>query len=162
FATQDRDSIIWVYDLEGDKPPRKLTLAGMNISPIWNRDGRSITFGSGTGRDWGIFQQLADGTGRAERLTMDDQSIPQVWPEAWSPDGRTLLLETAGTGTVGTGRIMMLSLDGEKKLKPLLTDSPPGLRQRNSAFSPDGRWLAYNSMRTPNTGASRVFVEPFP
>jgi Tol biopolymer transport system component len=159
FATQDgRDSIVWIYDLKGDRPPRKLTLAGSNIYPIWNRDGRSITFAWVTAGDWGIFQQLADGTGTAERLTAG-QNTPQVVPEAWGPDGRTLLLATLVPGA-GTGGIMMLSLDGEKKLKPLLADSPPGLRQGNSAFSPDGRWLAYNSFG--NAGASRVFVEPFP
>src|SRR5262249_15806518 len=45
FATQDNiQSIIWVYDLKGDKPPRRLTFEGRNSSPIWSRDGRYVAF----------------------------------------------------------------------------------------------------------------------
>jgi serine/threonine-protein kinase len=161
FSTEDgRDTVIWIYDLKSQSPPRRLTFEGRNSYPIWTRDGRSITFQSIRDGDRGIFQQPADGSGKAERLTPAEQSSPPI-PEAWTPDGRTLLFSIGGTG-VSSRAIMMLSLE-DTKVKGLVTNPPSGFRQANSSLSPDGRWVAYNSNDTlrGNSGF-RVFVEPFP
>jgi Tol biopolymer transport system component len=163
FVTQDsRDSIVWVYDLKRDKPPRRLTFEGRNAFPIWTRDGRSITFQSDRSGTRGIYQQPADGNGTAERLTTPDQGIPQI-PDSWNSDGRTLLLSSANvTGGTLAGSIMTLSLDGEKKVKPLFAAPSPGVSQFNAAFSPDGRWFAYSSFENIGLATPRIFVEPFP
>jgi Tol biopolymer transport system component len=159
YATDDgRDAIIWIYDLKGDSPPRRLTFTGRNLYPIWSSDSRFITFQSSSGGDRGIYHQRADGTGSAERLTTADQSSPHI-PDSWSPDGRTLSFSITGTGAMSRV-IMTVSLDGDKKPKALLT-APPGLAQGNSEFSPDGRWFAYNS-NEPDGRVFHVFVQSFP
>jgi len=114
FGTDDgNDGIIWVYDLKGNGPARRLTFGGSNFSPIWSRDGRYITFASDRqAGDRGLFRQLADGTAPAERLTKAELGSGQR-PEQWSPDGKTLsfiMNPTDGAGQrlgsfyVNTGR----------------------------------------------------------
>ena len=51
---------------------------------------------------------------------------------------------------------MMLSLDGARRVEPLL-HSP--FAERNGAISPDGRWLAYESNES---GQEEIHVRPFP
>jgi eukaryotic-like serine/threonine-protein kinase len=51
---------------------------------------------------------------------------------------------------------MMLALDGERRLTPLIQTT---FNERNGEFSPDGRWLAYES---DESGQEEIFVRPFP
>jgi serine/threonine-protein kinase len=159
FGTDDgNEGIIWVYDLKGNGPARRLTFGGSNLNPIWNRDGRYITFASDREGDRGLFRQLADGTAPAERLTKAELG-PSQRPEQWSPDGKTLSFIMNHADQVGAGSdLFTLTLDGERKPQPLVL-SPSN--KRYSAFSPDGRWFAYASGE--GTGAPfNIFVEPFP
>ncbi len=152
-----KEGIVWVYDLNGGGSLRRLTFGGRNLFPIWSRDGRYITFQSDREGDRGLFRQLADGSGSAERLTKADQEVFHI-PEAWSPDGKTLSFQLV---RVRNGGIWTVSLEGEagsEKPKPFV--ELPGSSQANSVFSPDGRWLAYSSNELAM--APRVFVQPFP
>src|SRR5262249_16894174 len=154
FASDDgKDAIIYIYDLKGSGPPRRLTFGGRNLYPIWHPDGRHITFQSDREGDSGIFQQPTDG-GMAERLTTADPGSQHV-PESWSPDGKTLLF-TVANPRQGLG-IWALSLDGDRKPRPLIHSA--GSIQINSAFSPDGHWIAYNAVAG---GSYKIFVQPFP
>jgi serine/threonine-protein kinase len=155
FGTNDgKEDLIWIYDLKDKVAARRLSFGGSSFNPIWTRDGRYITFASERESDRGLFRQLADGTGTAERLTKAELG-PVQRPEQWSPDGKTLsfIMNTNNHGS----DIFMLSMESERKARPLIK-SPDN--KRYSAFSPDGRWLAYAS---GETGVPfNVFVEPFP
>jgi serine/threonine-protein kinase len=157
FATNDgKEGIIWVYDLKGEGPARRLTFGGNSLNPIWSRDGRYITFASERDGDRGLFQQLADGTAPAERLTKAELG-PVQRPEQWSPDGKVLSFIMNSTTRPGGSDLFMLSLEGERKTQALIQSS---YNKRYSAFSPDGRWLAYAS---GGTGIYfNILVEPFP
>ena len=50
----------------------------------------------------------------------------------------------------------MLPLDGDRAATTLFGD---GFQERNAVISPDGRWLAYNSIES---GRNEVYVRPFP
>ena len=92
----------------------------------------------------------ADGTGEVETLSDDLQRFPQ----AFSPDGTTLVTEDRGTA--GAGGLGMLTLDGDRVSTVLLDDE---WNEFGAALSPDGRWLAYTSNET---GRFEVYVRPFP
>jgi Tol biopolymer transport system component len=161
FATDDgKEGVIWVYDLKGNGPARRLTFGGSSFTPVWNRDGRYVTFASERGEgDRGLFRQMADGSAPAERLTKAELG-PTQRPEEWTPDGKTLsFIMNHTAGNVGNGSdLFTLAQDGEWKSKPLVL-SPAN--KRYSAFSPDGRWFAYASGEI--TGVNfNIFVEPFP
>ena len=138
---------------------RHLTFGGRNQFPIWSRDGRFITFQSDRDGDLAIFRQLADGSRPAERLTKPDRGV-QHEPESWSPDGKTLSLDVVRGVNQG---VWTMSSDGERKLTTFV--DVPNVTEKHSAFSPDGRWLAY--MAAPlgaggTAAGTEVFVQPFP
>ena len=153
-ATEDsKEAAIWIYELSGNGPPRRLTFEGRNLSPIWTPDGRSITFQSDREGDRGLFQQPADGSGAAERLTKAEPTTTHL-PESWSPDGKTLLLRVVSE----VSSIWTWSREGDRKPQRLLHGARSYV---TGEFSPDGRWLVYGSNELD--GASyQVFVQSFP
>ena len=90
----------------------------------------------------------ADGTGDVETLSDD----PQRFPQAFSPDGTTLVTEDRDSD-IGLG---MLTLEGDRASTVLLDEE---FAERNASLSPDGRWMAY---RSNETGQREVYVRPFP
>jgi eukaryotic-like serine/threonine-protein kinase len=159
YGTDDgREANVWIMDLQGTAQPRRLTFGGRNFNPIWSHDSRSITFQSNREGDWGLFHQQADGSGTAKRLTKAEQAIPHV-PQAWSPDGKTLVYRLAATGISASG-VLSLSPEGDNKSTPLFP-SMGFTTQGNVTFSWDGKWLAYSS-NEPDAYTYHNFVQPFP
>lgn len=76
-------------------------------------------------------------------------------PTGWSADGR----HVAYSRTQGIGNstdIWALPLFGDRKPFPLV-QTP--FVETNAAFSPDGRWFAYQSVES---GLAQIYVQPFP
>ena len=90
------------------------------------------------------------GFGAVERL--DDAALR--FPQAFSPDGTTLVFEDRAAA--GGGGVGVLTLEGNSTVT-LVIDGE--FDERNPALSPDGRWVAYNSNET---GEHQVYVQPFP
>ena len=149
----DADGELWVYDIGTRGPLRRLTFAGANSFPIWTPDGQYITFQSSRDGDLAIYRQRADGSGPAERLTRVEGSDTSHEPESWSPDG-TLSFAPVVAGDQG---VWTLPTGGDRT--PAVFVDEPMVVEKHSAFSPDGRWLAYMSTAEPPTN---VFVQPFP
>jgi serine/threonine-protein kinase len=147
-----KEANLWVFDLEGGSALRRLTFGGPNRYPVWTRDGRFITFQSEREGDSGVFRQPADGSGPAERLTRPEAGI-QHQPESWSPDGKTLSMNLVRGGNQS---VWTTGVEGDAKPRAF-ADSVDV--EKHSAFSPDGRWIAY--MSTFGRGLD-VFIEPFP
>jgi Tol biopolymer transport system component len=114
-----------------------------------------VAFQSDREGDLGIFWQRADGVGTAERLTKPEQGVVHI-PDSWSPDGQYLSF-TAIKGNDGS--VWILSL---KDKKPIAFAQTASKMIRNSAFSPDGHWIAYSESITATATRSQVWVQPFP
>jgi serine/threonine-protein kinase len=153
FGSDDgKEAVVWIYDLAGTSAMRRLTIGGRNSFPIWSADGLRVAFQSDREGDQGIFWQLADGTGTAERLTKSEPGTSHV-PDSWLPHGDRFLFSVAKGAEFS---LWTFSLQ-EKKATPF-----GDVRSRNpinAAFSPDGRWVAYTSTETGN---ATVYVQPFP
>ncbi len=143
---------IAVYEIGNNAAPRRLTFGGSSRFPVWSADGERVVFQSGRDGDRGLFWQLADGAGSAERLTTADEGDAHV-PDSVSSDGEWLSF-TVDTGTESAVWALALA-SGEAE--PLIVE--PAARVAQSVFSPDGRWLAYQSTET---GEDEIFVQPFP
>jgi serine/threonine-protein kinase len=141
---------IWIYDLTGTTEPRRLTFTGQNSRPIWTRDGERIVFASERDGSNGLFSQRADTPGSAELLTKLEQNSGVLQPESWSPGGTLLFTVNPG----GPSSIWMLSPGASQKPTPLIP-TPSTV----STFSPDGRWVVYESNFS---GRWEVYVQPFP
>jgi Tol biopolymer transport system component len=148
-----KDQIVSVYEMSGSSTLRRLTFGGKNQFPIWSHDGRHVIFTSDREGDNGLFWQLADGTGSAERLTKVDRGSLSI-AQSTDPSAKTLAFLT-NFGT--TGGISMLSLDGDHTPKPFV--GTPNTIQPHAAFSPDGRWVVYSSTEVPPV---QLFVQPYP
>ena len=151
-------TLVWVYDLFADTQILPLTQDGNNISPIWTPNGERITYASDRNGTWGIYWQNADGTGAAEPLWVEEESEVRVWPESWSPDGKTLSFARSSLGDDG---IWTLSIDegGEPELFYDVTD---GTDQFGSMFSPGGDWIAFHSDGATGEIGGQVWALPFP
>ncbi|HYL38120.1 MAG TPA: protein kinase [Bryobacteraceae bacterium] len=147
-----KEAIIWIYDLSGARAPRRLTFQGVNRYPIWSADGERIAFQSDREGDLGIFWQRADGTGAAERLTKPEKGMAHV-PDSWSPDGQQLSF-SAVQGNAAS--VWTYSL---RERKATVFAESGSSSSEASEFSPDGRWVAYQSNET---GTREVYVRPFP
>jgi Tol biopolymer transport system component len=162
-ATDDgREEVIWVYDVTGRSPLRRLTFGGKNRLPVWSPDGQWIAFQSNREGDVAIFRQRADGSsGIPERLTKPDAGTTHS-PLAWSPDGTHLLVTVYESRSDrwknGQFTLWMMSV-GDRLMRPF--GNVRSADQIEAAFSPDGRWVAYQS-REPGITPSQVYLQPFP
>src|SRR5215831_6356087 len=147
-----KGSNIWIYDLAGTSAIRQLTVGGANRYPIWSADSQRVAFQSDREGDLGIFWQKADGSGTAEHLTKPAQGVTHI-PDSWSPDSQKFSF-TAAKGTEAA--VWIYSLQDKKTA---LFAQMPSAALHWSAFSPDGRWLAYQSNET---GRNQIWVQPFP
>ena len=147
-----QEEFIAVYELAGTKAMRRLTLGGHNSSPVWASDGSRVTYQSDREGDVSIFWQRADGSGAAERLTRAGRGESHV-PESWSPTTKTLLFSVHKDGQE---TLWALSLP-DKHVAPF--DGVRSTSPINAVFSPDGRWIAYQSNQS---GRTTVYVQPVP
>jgi eukaryotic-like serine/threonine-protein kinase len=149
---------VWVYDLARGVLTRVAKTAIMP-SPAWTPDGKRLTFNDTHAGPWNLYWMPADGSGTAERLTTSEngQSVG-----SWSPDGHVLAFSEMDP-TIGYN-IQVLKLEGEPSALPRAGRKPQPFLQTPSngsapMFSPDGRWLAYQSNES---GRNEVYVRPFP
>jgi len=149
----DEPAVIWLFDLAGDKPMRRLTYSGNNRFPIWTADGSRVVFQSDRDGDLGIFWQRADDTGTAERLTRPEKGTSHV-PESWSRSGDILLY------SVDNGLDFTLWTLSMKTRKSTPFGGVRSVYPTGAQFSPDGEWIAYASAESP--GPTTIYVQPFP
>jgi Tol biopolymer transport system component len=155
FETGDRkEANIAIFELSGASSVRRLTFGGNNRYPIWSGDGRRVAFQSDREGAPAVFWQAADG-GIAERLTTADPGTFHV-PESWSPTGDTLLFSVKK----GLEWSLWTFSIRERKAMPF-RDVKSMVFPTDAAFSPDGRWVAYQ-IGEQGAGEATTYVEPFP
>ncbi|HTG61308.1 MAG TPA: protein kinase, partial [Terriglobia bacterium] len=140
----------WLYDLARGTLTR---LTGSTVVPrsIWTPDGKHVTFLATLSDALNLYWMPADGSGAAERLTTSGNF--QV-PGSWSPDGHVLAFSEVDPTT--GWHIWMLRLEGDRKPRPFLQTAS---NEYGPMFSPDGRWLAYQS---DESGRQEIYVRSFP
>jgi len=145
------DASVYVYRLSGDTQMRRLTFDGNSRSPIWSPDSVRVTFQSDIEGSAGIYWQRIDG-GQAERLTKAEPGTAHI-PEAWSPDGKTLLFAIRRDGFY---RLQSYSVVDRHVIPFGGVESvyPPA-----STFSPDGKLVAYYQ-RDKGVRAGSLFMQP--
>jgi serine/threonine-protein kinase len=97
-----------------------------------------------------VFWQVADGGGELEQLTSGEYAHV---PSSFSPDGQ--LLAFYEINPVTRRDIWVLRLN-ERKAEPFLATPADEVSPK---FSPDGRWLAYES---DESGQPEIYVRAYP
>jgi Tol biopolymer transport system component len=137
-------SDVWSIDI-GREVATRLTFGTTGMGPAWSFEGSKIFFNKG---DF-IAGLQANGSGQPE--TVARQQAHHIHASA---DGKLLAFDLGGNP--GASRIWILALDGQQKAYPLFNGPA---READPRFSPDGRWIAYDSMES---GRDEVYVQSFP
>ncbi|MEQ1760970.1 MAG: protein kinase [Vicinamibacterales bacterium] len=139
-----------VWLLDGARTVRLTFDPSTDDRALWSRDGKRIVFRSRRSGAGDLYQKLVTGAGGEERL---EASSFLNTPLTWSPDGRTVLFGVTDPKT--NQDIWMLSLVGNRT--PTAFVKTP-FREVYAAFSPDQRWVAYQS---DESGRPEIYLRRF-
>jgi dipeptidyl aminopeptidase/acylaminoacyl peptidase len=148
----DTNTDVWVLDVAlGSKRPLT-NHPGLDHQPVWSPDGRHVVFSSirkPAGYD--LYEISVDA---AEPETLVKAEPPGVKVATdWSRDDfvlyRTLNSETGYD-------VWAVSMRGDRKAFQVLGTTA---NERDAQFSPDGKWIAYESDKT---GQTEIYIQAFP
>jgi Tol biopolymer transport system component len=137
---------IWAYPAWRESTSRRLTFdPGYDGAAVWSPDGSEILFSSNRQVTMDLYIKKADG-GQEERNIFHDPYNKLA--NDWSRDGKYILYRHADELQYAT--LPGLTSNAYLKGSGIL---------RNGQFSPDGKWVAYNSNET---GKWEIYVTSFP
>jgi eukaryotic-like serine/threonine-protein kinase len=139
---------IWLVD--GLRMSRVTTDAATEMFPIWSYDGKQVVFRSIRSGAGELYLTSPSGGGTDQRIVASDQLLT---PTSWSADGRFLMYMTNNPQT-GMD-LMVMPMFGDRK--PFVFVKTP-FREVYGAFSPDGKWVAYQSNVS---GRPEIYLRPF-
>jgi TolB protein len=143
----DGSTSLWIIDSTGENSD--LLYAGPNtiVAVDWAPMGDRIAFSMAVDQPdaYEIFIMNADGSD-IRQLT---RGLPGIGGSLdWSPDGKSLLIYA---GPAGNKNIFLINVEAETAAQ--LTN---GGNNAASSFSPDGQWIAFNSLR--NNDQADIFI----
>jgi len=154
---------LWIWDFARDTLSRLTFDPDADQRPVWTLDGQRIVFASQRNGLFSLFEQAADGSGAAQRLTAAED--PQ-FPSSMSPDGAGVVgLQSSPKTSMDVvwfplaglaSPSIPTALSKATAAEPLLQSA---FSEVNAELSPDGRFLAYQS---DESGRAEIYVRPFP
>jgi Tol biopolymer transport system component len=139
---------LWLLD--GARTSRFTFDAAADLFPLWSPDGTRIAFASTRTGTLDLYVKAASGAGVEEVLVASSQA---KIPSDWSADGRFLLHFSVDPQT--NADLWVLPLEGDRTPWVLLKTP---FSERHGTFSPDGRWVAYQSNES---GRNEIYIRPF-
>jgi Tol biopolymer transport system component len=150
-ATERNNTDIWIYDMADGRRTRFTFDQAVEREAVWSPDGRAIVFSSNRKGRYDLYRKASDGSGAEEPVYSDGLDKD---PTSWSADGKFLLYSATGDPRTGID-IWVLPLAAGAKPYPLV-QTP--FNESNAQFSPDGRWVAYQS---DESGQREIYAIPF-
>jgi serine/threonine protein kinase/Tol biopolymer transport system component len=138
---------LWLYDLERGVTSRFTFGSAWDAAPTWSPDGTQIAFTSNRADSFDLYVKPSNLAGD-EQLLFKSQE-PKI-PSSWSSDGRFLLYYFA----TPPSQIWAFSLTDHKPFPVVRSD----FNEAIARFSPDARWVAYESNES---GRDEIYVRPF-
>jgi eukaryotic-like serine/threonine-protein kinase len=144
---------LWLFDFQRDTANPFTFGAGNDAYAVWSPDGQQVAFSSTreNGQEDVFVKPVSGGGGEQPLLTQKGDKEP----DKWSRDGRFLLFDYRAGREEGFD-VWVLPMFGDRKPYPFIqrkgTDA-------YATFSPDGKWVAYQS---DESGQTEIYVVPFP
>ncbi|MBZ5589864.1 MAG: serine/threonine-protein kinase [Acidobacteriia bacterium] len=150
---QTKNVDVWLVDLARGVKTRFTFDPGADFDPVWSPDGGRIAWSSNSKGHFDLYAKSSTGAGEPEELLVSDGD---KYCTDWSRDGRFLAFSQLDPKGVTGADIWVLPLFGDRKPYPFLATK---FNEGNGMFSPDGRWLAYQSNES---GRPEIYITPFP
>jgi len=150
--TSPSASDLWLVDLARGTSSRFTFGPGRVDRPVWSPDGTRIAYASDRNGRWDIFEKVVGSTGPETPIVASGSLLK--YPNAYTPDGRSLVFEQIGERTGWD--LWIASLGGDRALRPLVATA---YDESFSSLTQDGRWLAFQSNEA---GRSEIYVQDFP
>ncbi|HEY5569177.1 MAG TPA: protein kinase [Gammaproteobacteria bacterium] len=149
----DGNRDVWIMDLRRGGTTRFTTDPAADGYPVWSPNGEQLVFESQRNGTFDLFIAPFSRVGE-ERLLLgtSDNEIPIDW----SGDGLYLLYRNSDAD-YGSSDLRALPVSGEDRMPVVVANTP--FEERMGAFSPDGRWVAYD---TDRSGRFEIIVQAFP
>jgi TolB protein len=149
FANRNTEgpTSLWTVDKNGENADLLYAGPATIVAVDWAPNGDRIAFAMAVDRpdSYEVFIMDADGS-NVRQLT---RGLPGIGGSLdWSPDGRSLLIYA---GAPGDKNIFLIDVAAETAAQ--LTN---GGNNAASSFSPDGQWIAFNSLR--NNDQADIFI----
>ena len=144
----DVNTDVWMLD--GTRTTRLTFDPARDQFPIWSADGSRVIYRSRRAGGGALYRKLASGAGDEELLLAAPQNLT---PMDESRDGRFLVYSWADPRTITD--LWTMSMTGDRSPSVLLATP---FRETYGEFSPDGRWVAYQSNES---GRIEIYVRPF-
>ena len=143
---------IWIHDFDR-KTFAKLTFGGQNLTPVWSRDSAWVYYAAAQqdGIASRIYRRAADGSSEQEEIV----TLPnRIYLSFISPDGLKAIFDKPADAKQGYD-ISRVALVKGAQAEPIVSTLS---EEFGASLSPDGRWLAYQSLES---GRAEVYVRPF-
>ena len=149
-----RHNDIWLIELAtGRSTPLTNDHAG-DYDPTWSPDGKHVVFNSARLGGASQFLRAADGSGVDVHLATFEVSEANWFAvAAWSLNDILLFNVLTWNGDMD---LWTMSMSGDRTRRPFVSSKQ---NEFNGAFSPDSRWVAYQS---DASGRYEIVVRPFP
>jgi len=149
FANRNTEgpTSLWTVDKSGENADLLYAGPATIVAVDWAPNGDRIAFAMAVDQpdSYEVFIMDADGS-NVRQLT---RGLPGIGGSLdWSPDGRSLLIYA---GAPGDKNIFLIDVAAETAVQ--LTN---GGNNAASSFSPDGQWIAFNSLR--NNDQADIFI----
>ncbi|HET9319325.1 MAG TPA: protein kinase [Bryobacteraceae bacterium] len=144
---QLRTNDLWTLELASGILSRQTFHPTNDTDPVWSPDGRELVFTSDAKGQDDLYRKAVGGRDEEPLFESGEQKYPKSWPK----DGKSIVFINSDGKT-----FYQLSLTGERK--PVILSKSEFTRD-NPHVSPDGRWIAYNSLES---GRWEVYVAAFP
>ena len=147
-------SDIWLMELATERATRLTDSAAGDADAGWSPNGKYIVFNSSRLGGLSLFLRASDGSGVDVPLVKYEKSVARNFTVAsWS---RADVLIFNAYDQSADSDLWTLSMSGDRTPKVFLSSKH---NEMNGTFSPDGRWVAYQS---DASGRHEVVVRPFP
>ncbi len=152
LTIQGESRDLWTYSFERGTLSRLTSGEGTEFDPLWSRDGRELFYV--VDRPPFELHRIAVGAPDTGRPIWDERSKVDTTGISVSPDGLTLAFELAEEQA---GRnLYSRPIDGSAPARPIRVTRN---NEANVSFSPDGRWVVYQSNET---GRPEIYAQPYP
>jgi serine/threonine protein kinase len=147
---------VYVFDLD-QEDMRQITFdSEADYRPVWSPDGTRVAFTSNGKGPYNLYVKASTGAGEEAPIL---ETAQNKTANDWSADGRYLLFRSSSAESNYDLMAIELDLQGRVvKTFPAIEKNSPA-QEREGQFSPDGKWIAYQSNESDRF---EIYVAPFP